>query len=104
MKDFASLAKPLSTFQWTTECQTAFDHLKTCLTSAPILVMVNWSQPFVIDTDASDTGIGAVLSQVDAEGVEHVVAYASRILTKAEQDYCVTRKELLAVVTFLQHF
>lgn len=75
-----------------------------CLTSAPILVMPNWSQPFVIGTDASDTGIGAVLSQVDAEGVEHVVSYGSCILTKAEQNYCVTRKELLAVVTFLQHF
>ena len=62
------------------------------------------SQPFIIDTDASDTGIGAILSQVDAEGVEHMDAYASRILTKAEWNYCVTRKELLAVVTFLQHF
>ena len=66
--------------------------------------MVNWSQPFVIDTDASDTGRAAVHSQVDAEGVEHVVAYASCILTKAEQNYCVTCKELLAVVTFLQRF
>ena len=49
-------------------------------------------------------GIGAVLSQVDDKGVEHVVAYASRILTKLERNYCVTHKELLAVVTFLQHF
>jgi len=66
--------------------------------------MPNYSQPFIIDTDASDTSIGAVLSQVDAQGVGHVVAYASRILTKAEQNYCITRRELLAVVTFLQHF
>ena len=111
VKDFASHAKPLhqltekrSTFKWTTDCQAAFDHLKQCLTSAPTLMMPNWSQPFIIDTDDSDTGIGAVLSQVDDEGVEHVVAYASRILTKSERNYCVTRKELLAVVSFLQHF
>ena len=81
VKDFASHAKPLrqltekrSTFKWTTDCQAAFDHLKQCLTSAPTLMMPNWSRPFIINTDASDTGIGAVLSQVDDEGVEHVVA------------------------------
>ena len=66
--------------------------------------MPNWSQPFIIDTDSSDTGIGAVLSQVDTQGVEHAVAYASCILTKAARNYCITRRELLAVVTFLQHF
>jgi len=111
VKDFATLAKPLhqltekrSTFKWTAECQAAFDILKNCLTSAPILAMPNWSQPFIIDTDASDTGIGAVLSQVDAQGMEHVVAYASRILTKVVRNYCITHRELLAVVTFLQHF
>ena len=53
-----------------------FEHLKRCLTSAPTLAMPNWSQPFIIDTDASDVGIGAVLSQVDQEGTEHVIAYA----------------------------
>ena len=66
--------------------------------------MPNWSQPFIIDTDASDTGLRAVLSQVDSQGIEHVVAYASHILTKAEQNYCITRRELLAALTFLQHF
>ena len=66
--------------------------------------MPNWTQPFIIDTDAGDAGIGAVLSQLDKEGNEHVVAYASRVLSKAECNYCVTRKELLSVVAFLQHF
>ena len=111
VKDFACRAKPLhqltekkTAFKWTSECQTAFEHLKRCLTSAPTLAMPNWSQPFIIDTDASDVGIGAVLSQVDQEGTEHVIAYGSRVLSKAERNYCVTRKELLAIVTFLQHF
>ena len=111
VKDFASIAKPLhqltekkSSFCWTNECQVAFDHLKQCLTSAPTLVMANWSSSFIIDTDASDTGIGAVLSQTDEKGTEHVIAYASRLLSKAEHNYCTTRKELLAVITFLQHF
>jgi len=53
---------------------------------------------FVLDTDASNTGIGAVLSQTQG-GEEKVIAYFSRSLTKAERRYCVTRKELLALVT-----
>eukprot|EP00731_Ephydatia_muelleri_P039162 Em1159g2a len=52
---------------------------------------------------ACETGIGAVLSQ-EHDGLERVVAYASRTLSKAERKYCVTRKELLAVVTFMRHF
>ena len=55
-------------------------------------------------TDASETGIGAVLSQQDPDGTEHIIAYASHLLTKPERNYCVTRKELLAVVTFLSLF
>jgi len=108
--DFATIASPLhkltekrSEFRWTSQCQEAFDCLKCRLVSAPILALPDWSQSFLLDTDASDTGIGAVLSQVQ-DGKEHVIAYASRSLTKAERNYCVTRRELLAVVTFLQHF
>ena len=111
IKDFASLAKPLHRltekgreFTWAQESDQAFNTLKQKLTSAPVLALPNWSKPFLLDTDASETGIGAVLSQVQDDGSECVMAYASRLLSKQERNYCVTRKELLAVVTFLQHF
>jgi len=83
-------------------CQEAFDHLKNQLVSAPILALPDWSKPFILDTDASDTGIDAVLSQVCDKG-EYLIAYATRALTKAERNYCVTKKELLGVIVFLDH-
>ena len=108
--NFATIARPLQRlteqgreFAWSLECDTAFATLKNRLTSAPILVYPDYSKPFLLDTDASQEGIGAVLSQ-EYDGQERVVAYASRTLSKAERKYSVTRKELLAVVTFIQHF
>ena len=70
----------------------------------PILAYPDYTKPFVLDTDASNSGIGAFLSQVQENGTECVVAYASRSLTRQEQKYCVTRRELLAVVEFTHHF
>ena len=61
------------------------------------------SLPFILDTDSSQCGIGAVLSQ-QQNGEEKVIAYACRTLTKAERKYLVTRKELLAVIRYIQHF
>jgi len=102
------MAKPLHRltekgvpFLWTDQCHDCFSTLKSLLISAPILALPNWSRPFIMDTDASDQ---AVLSQTNERGVEQVIAYASRCLSKSERNYCVTRRELLAVVTFLQHF
>ena len=111
IKDFATIAKPLhglteknTQFRWTDQCQKAFDHLKQCLTNAPVLMFPDYSKMFIVDTDASDTGIGAVLSQLDDNNQEHVIAYASRTLSKSEIRYCVTYKELLSVITFIKHF
>ena len=110
VKDFASVAKPLHNltekqvqFRWTVECQTAFELLKSSLTSTPILCYPSTRQQFILDTDASGCGIGAVLAQFH-EGREQVVAYFSRVLSKAERNYCVTRRELLAVIESVKHF
>ena len=77
-----------------TECGTSYATLKSHLINTPILSFPDYSKRFKLDTDAS---IGAVLSQ-EQDGQEKVIMYASRTLTKAERKYCVTRKELLAVV------
>ena len=110
IKDFACTAKPLhrltgkdEKFVWSTECQEAFDSLKAKLIGSPILSYPDFSKPFILDTNASDTAIGAVLSQMQG-GQEKVIAYASRTLSKSERKYCVTKKELLAVVHFVKYF
>ena len=111
VENFARIAKPLhrltektAQIDWSMECQAAFEKLRQKLVTSPILVFPDMTKSFILDTDASDTGIEAVLSQMDDDGVEHVVAYASKVLSKAERRYCVTRKELLAVVSFIHHF
>ena len=91
-------------FHWNELCQSAFDELHRCLVSPPVLAYPDYSKCFVLDTDASDVGIGAVLSQPSEDGSECVMAYASRSLSRQEQRYCVTRRELLAVVELTHHF
>jgi hypothetical protein len=110
VKGFAAIARPLhkiceknSKFKWTDECQNAFDELKTFLTSTPILAYPLPDIPFILDTDASDKAVGAVLSQVQ-DSHERVIAYMSKSMNIHEQSYCVTRKELLAVITALRTF
>lgn len=106
------IAKPLqrltekknAPFDWTTACQKAFDDLRKCLVSAPIIAYPDFSKPFILDTDASNVGKGAILSQIQDSGTESVVAYASRSLSRQEQKYCVKHKELLAVVEFTHYF
>lgn len=90
-------------FVWTDECENAFQELKTKLTTAPILAYPSREGKFILDTDASDFAIGAVLSQVQ-EGHERVIGYASRTLNKHEKNYAVTRKEMLAVVNFVHYY
>ena len=107
---YAEVASPLTAllrkglkFQWSDECEKAFVELKTALTSPPLLAMPRDDDQFILDTDASDRSIGAVLSQMQ-DGKERVIAYASRVLQPAQKRYCVTRRELLAIVEFTRHF
>ena len=90
-------------YEFSPACRAAFNDLKTALTSAPILAMPTESDRMILDTDASNEAIGAILSQVQGEH-ERVIAYASRRLSPAERNYCITRRELLAVVAFIKQF
>ena len=109
IKGFSKIAAPLhglthadSSFLWTPACAAAFRSLKSRLIAAPVLAYPDFSEQggtFILDTDASKVGIGAVLSQVQ-EGVERVIAFGSQVLTKAQRNYSTYDRELLAVVTF----
>ena len=110
VNQFSTIAKPLHrlteksvVFHWTPECEQSFRTLKTALCSAPILAFPQSEGEFIIDTDASNVGMGAVLSQVQ-DGVERVISYYSKCFSKPERHYCVTRKELLAVVSAVKAF
>ena len=112
VKDFATVAKPLHDltkkdcqYVWSAQCQEAFKKLKESLISAPILSYPTETDLFVLDTDASGVGVGVVLSQVQ-NGQEKVISYFSnsKCLSKPERKYCVTRRELLAIVYAVKTF
>ncbi|GJP49623.1 hypothetical protein CLOM_g8809 [Closterium sp. NIES-68] len=104
LENYSTVVAPLtaltrkgSAWEWTRQCQEAFDKVKTKLTNAPVLVLPDLSQPYEVVTDASTVGIGAVLLQ---EG--RPVAFESRKLSSAEQRYTTLEQELLAVVHALR--
>ena len=92
--------KKNAVFKWSTECQSAFDHLKKMLTTAPILAYPKFGPDveFVLETDASGIGLGAVLSKQQPHGMLHPIAYASCSLDPNESNYGITELETLAVV------
>ena len=94
----------MARFIWTDECEHAFQRLKELLCSAPILTYPDFGKEFVLQTNASDYGVGAVLSQLDDLGNENVIAYASEALSPREQKYSTTDKEVFAVVFGTAHF
>ena len=110
IKDFAKTAKPLhaltakyARFQWTPECQAAFEELKNKMITASVIAFPRDDDIYILDCDASLKSIGAVLSQIQ-DGVERVISYASCLYSKTESNYCVTKRELLAVVYFCKYY
>jgi hypothetical protein len=108
--DYASVAKPLYhltskgvPFEWGEEESQTFHKLRQFLIDAPVLAYPDNKSQYILDTDASLEGVGAVLSQVQ-EGTERPIAYFSKTLSPPERNYCVTRRELLAVIKAVKHF
>ncbi len=106
IRNFSSIAAPLNALQrkdtpyrWTNECQQAFDELKRRLAEHPVLILPDFDKPFILHTDASGLGLGAILSQIaTSDNMEHPIAYASRSVTAAERNYSITELECLGVI------
>ena len=110
IKDFAKIAHPIHKltrknvpFIWSNEQQNAFDKLKHLFTSAPILVHPDSNKPFIVETDASNFAVGAILSQ-EHDGKIHPVAFLSKSLTKCQKNYQIYDKELLAIKVALEEW
>ncbi|KAG6455309.1 hypothetical protein O3G_MSEX009130, partial [Manduca sexta] len=110
---FSTIAAPLNKltsskkntppFQWSDAAEKAFVQLKSLLVNAPVLICPDFNYPFEVHTDASNFGVGGMLSQT-IDGVEHPVAYMSRSLSGPERNYSVTERETLAVLIALEHW
>ena len=75
---------------WSNNCQKSFDTLKQALCEAPVLAFSRFDLPFVLETDASTTGIAAVLSHVQ-DGEERPIEYAAKVLTKSHRKWAPTK-------------
>ncbi|XP_041810033.1 uncharacterized protein lrfn4b [Chelmon rostratus] len=112
VRNYSSIAAPLhaltspgSKFQWNTQAEEAFNTLKQRFTSSPILSMPDPKLQFIVEVDASDVGVGAVLSQRSLKDNKvHPCAFFSRKLSKAERNYDVGNRELLAVKLALEEW
>lgn len=111
IKDNAKISRPLNDllrkdfkFEWTESCQRAFDLLKQKLTEAPILAFPDFSQEFILYTDASQQAVSYILGQKDNQGRERVVFYGGRSLRPAERNWGISDLEGLALVEGIRHY
>ncbi|GFX21553.1 retrovirus-related Pol polyprotein from transposon 297 [Trichonephila clavipes] len=84
--------------KWTTECENAFRELKGKLIDKPVLYAPNFEREFIVQTDASNAGMGAVLTQLTEQGEEHPILYLSKKFSEVEKRYCTTEKECASIV------
>lgn len=98
------LLKKNRPFVWSNEADIAFQKLKKCLSSPPILATARYDLPFVIQCDASSTGAGAILTQTHEDGQERVVSFFSHKFSGAQTRYSATERECLSVLLALDHY
>lgn len=91
-------------FQWSPKCQQAFKELLNLIATASTLWYPDFSRKFIVQTDASLSAIGAILSQIDDKDKEHPVAYCSCTLDVHKRNYTMTKKECLAVIYACKQF
>ena len=110
IKDFSKIARSLSNllnkdvvFKFDEECSTTFQTLKNKLTTAPVMITLDWSKEFELMCDASDYVVGAILGQ-RRDKTFHAIYYASKVLNDAQMNYATTEKEMLAIVFALEKF
>ena len=113
IENYVTIAAPLTDLtkkrlpdkvQWTKECEEAFMMLKHILCSSPVLANPDFDKQFILQTDASNRGVGAVLSQKDAEGRDKPIAFFSRKLLPREQRYSTVKQECLAIKLGVEAF
>ena len=111
IRHFSHLAKPLNDllkknqqFNWTDDCEQAFEELKKHFMEEPVLMMPDQTKPFQIETDASRYATGAVLTQLDSNGDQHPISFISKTLSPAEWNYEIYDRELLAIIRALEEW
>ncbi|QRW08587.1 Retrotransposable element Tf2 protein [Ceratobasidium sp. AG-Ba] len=109
--EFSKIARPLhdltkkdTRFEWSQECQQAFEEIKKRVSQDPVLIHPDPDKPFILETNASGIAIGAILSQRGEDGYLHPVAYLSKSYNDAQRNYDTANKELLAIVESLKHW
>ena len=111
IRDYSKIVTPLidltkknAKFNWSVECQDAFEKLKATVASAPILKPFDWTKEAILETDASDFVSAGVLSQYDDEGILRPVAFSSKKHSAVECNYEIYDKELLAIIRCLEEW
>ena len=111
VRQYAELTKPLTTllskeekFKWGDGEQQAFEKIKQCLGTRPVLTIPDWNRPFHVDTDASGVATGAILYQVEDDGTKCPIYYHSRTLTAVQRKWSATERELYAMVDAARKF
>jgi hypothetical protein len=111
IRNFSQIATPLNRllekkvmYKWDENCEQAFKSLKMKLANDVLLAIPDFSRPFRVTTDASNIAVGAILSQIQEDGTERPIAFASQTLSKQQRKYSTIERETYAIIYALEQF